>query len=364
MKVENITTNNLSLDKNNKYYKLLESENIYRDFNSKKTLSFDLIDSNEAFANGIRRVFNDEMEVKQMDIKPQDINTDDKFILPDLIRERINLIPFVQTISDKYSIELDKISFQLHLENKDEDIIKVYSKDIKLKIGNNIVETNNDFFNSNVQICSLRPKCHLYLNNIHVSKRHGYNNNAHCMGTVKYECINVDFSKSCLEQTLTDFHMELCDNSQSSQSEMVNLIYNNLFFRLSKVKKLIMDYEIPPDSESNVDQSLNSNLELYIINNTKIIDLKAEGDVSKKNVNNLYEIHVNNEYHTVGNIITKYVFLLDENIELINYKLVHILKHKIIITIKHEEYKKIINKAIDNFLLDLANWKKTILSNF
>ncbi len=359
MKVANIKTDNLSLDKTNKYYKMLENRGINIEFNSKNVLSFDLLDSNEAFANGIRRVFNDELETFQMDVKPQDITTDDKFILPDLIRERLNLIPFAQS----FSTPIEQIKFQIHMENEDEDIIKIYSKDIKMKIGNKILEVDNKLFNNNVQICSLRPKCHLYLNNIHLSKRYGYNNNAHTIGTVRYQCLNVDFSKSCLEQNLTDFRMELCDNSQSSCKEMVELIYNNLFFRLTKFKKLVMDYEIPPDSESNVDQSLNANLELYIINNTKIIDLKAEGDINKKNVDNLYEIHVNNEYHTVGNIVAKYVFMIDNNIELINYKLVHILKHKIVITIKHPDYKKIISKAVDNFISDLSLWKKTLLSN-
>jgi DNA-directed RNA polymerase subunit L len=370
MKIENIKASNLSLDSKNKYYKLLTDSDINYNFNNKNILSFELKESNEAFANGIRRVFNDELEVKALDIKPQDIETDDKFILPDLIRERINLLAFPQSVPNKFKdgdkLALDSYVFQLRLENQSEDIIKVYAKDIRLKIGSKIIDPGNNFFNQNIQICSLRPRSYLYLNNIHVSKKFGYDNNTHCMGTCRYECINVDFTKSCLDQELTDFKIELCDNSQSSHSEMVSMIYENLLFRLSKFQKLVNDYEIPPDSDSNVEQVLNANMELYIIKNTKVVDLKAEGDkgsVGKASVDDLYEIHVNNEYHTVGNIVCKYVYLLNRDIDLINYKLVHILKHKIIIIIKHPEYKKIINKSVDNFINDLTLWKKTLLSN-
>lgn len=370
MKVENITVSNLSLDNKNKYYKLLEDSDLVYKFNNKNTLSFELKESNEAFANGIRRVFNDELEVNALDIKPQDIITEDKFILPDLIRERINLIPFSQSKNFK----INESIFQLRVENETEEIIKIYAKDIKLKAGVKINEPLDKLFNGNIQICSLRPHSYLYLNNIHVSRRVGYNNNAHTIGTCRYECMNVDFSKSCLEQTLTDFKIELCDNSQSNPVEMVELIYNNLFFRLSKFQKLVEDYEIPPDSDSNTPKSLKAvyavpldgNMELYIIKNTKIVDLKADNEnnsVGKMNVDDLYEIHVNNEYHTVGNIVSKYVYLANPDIELINYKLEHILKNKIIITIKHPQYKKIIKKAVDNFINDLSVWKKTIISN-
>ena len=81
-----------------------------------------------------------------------------------------------------------------------------------------------------------------------------------------------------------------------------------------------------------------------------------------KEYNDIYEIYINNEYHTIANLLTKYVFQLDPNIELINYRLIHPLTHKVVITIKHSNYKKIINDAIENIISDLVIFKNNIIS--
>jgi DNA-directed RNA polymerase subunit L len=106
------------------------------------------------------------------------------------------------------------------------------------------------------------------------------------------------------------------------------------------------------DSINNYNINLNSTDINKLINDIFIIEN-----------NNIYEIHINNEYHTIGNLITKYVFNLDQNIELINYKLEHPLRHKIIINIKHNDYKKIINDAIEKIILDLNQFKNILIKN-
>ena len=146
---------------------------------------------------------------------------------------------------------------------------------------------------------------------------------------------------------------------------MAQLVYNNLSKRVNKVKSLISAYEIPTNVDAITLHNDTTNNDLYIIQNTKIIDLHSSNpNVLNKdtrvNCDNLYEIHVKNEYHTIGNIITKYVYTECKDIELISYKLDHILKHKIIVNIKHSEYKKIIDNALSNFLKDLKYWNDSI----
>jgi DNA-directed RNA polymerase subunit L len=118
---------------------------------------------------------------------------------------------------------------------------------------------------------------------------------------------------------------------------------------------LINNYEIPV----NVDIATEANNnEVYIVKNTKIVDVKKDNS----DISDLYEIHIKGEYHTIGNLITRYVFNENPDIELVNYKLEHILKHKIIVTVCSSDYKKIIYSALTKCIEDFDQWKSAILA--
>ena len=342
MKVQNVKIVDNSINLNDSKFKeiVLKHKNLLPNL-TKKTVSFELIDSNEAFANGIRRVFNDELDIKVLNADINNINTDDKFILPDNIKERLNLLPINQSI-------LHNKLFNISITNDTNEIINIYSKDILNKDKTDKVE----YFNKNVQICSLRPKKYISISNIGISTDKGYENNVYCLGSFTYKCINTDFNIPSLNNKLSDFAISFTNNYNAEPKEIINMIYDNLYFRMKKIQTEINDYIINNNSE-DVNKINN---DLYILKNTKIVNLKDD-EPGKKEINDLYEIHINKEYHTIGNLICKYVFLVDPNIELINYKLIHVLTHKIIITIKHVEYKKIINLAINKFLDDLKIFK-------
>lgn len=357
MKVQNIKFQTQTLDKNNKLYSILKDNNVPLWSMDKNILKFDLIDSNEAFANSLRRVFNDELEIYALYAHPSDIDSDDKFILPDNILERINLLPTVQS-------NLKDLVLSIKITNLSDDIINIYSKDIKINTKKGMVSSEK-LFNQNIQICSLRSGKYLYVNNITFKSKEGFINNTHTLGTHRYECINTDLSLPSLDNTLKDFRIEFCDNGNSNQKEMARLVFENLNKRVNRVKNLISAYEIPINVDAITLHNDTTNNDLYIIQNTKIIDLHSSNSNNlnkdtKVNCDNLYEIHIKNEYHTMGNIITKYVFMEYKDIELISYKLDHILKHKIIINIKHSDYKKIIDNALNNFLKDLKYWNDSI----
>ena len=357
MKVVNISYNTEELDKNNKLYKILQSSELKDRLwhKNKNSVRFDLIDSNEAFANGLRRVFNDELEIKIMFVHPSDLDTDDKFILPDNIIERINLIPLDQT----HNLSNDaNTTLSLKITNDTGDIINIYSKDILIN-GKKGGISSKELFNQNIIICSLRPGKYLYVNNITIKSKQGFINNTYTAGTHRYECINVDFSKPVMSQELKDFRIEFCDNGNIGHKTIIKMIRDNLYKRITKVKNLINEYTLPDDTNV-VSQSIENKNDVYIIQNTNIVDLHSINNSELETQNtDIYEIHIKGEYHTVGNIITKYVYLENKTIELINYKLEHILKNKIIVCIKHSNYKKIINNALDAFLADLETWYKS-----
>lgn len=326
MEVTDIQFETSDLDKSSKFYEVLVKSKVMLPNMSKNIIKFKLVNSNEAFANAIRRVHNDELKVGAMNIHSSDFATNDKFILPDNLFERLKLIP-VEEFSGKKSLKV---------ENTTDEIMKIYASDIKPSTG----------FNHNIQLCSLRPGKYLYLNNITLKKEYGYVDNAYTVGTYRYDTPIIGDSMSI---DSTEFDMELADNGQYGYSKIIDSIRDNLVTRLNRVTSLIANYEIPDKIVSDV-----NNNEIYILENTSIVD------IDQKSLENVYEIHIKNEYHTIGNLLTRYVLLEQPSIGLINYKLEHILKHKIIINIMSSDYKKIINNAIKRCLADVESWHSAI----
>ncbi len=330
MEVKNIEITEYSIKYDNSKYKSIIEKNkhLLPNFN-KKGLKFQLLNSNESFANGIRRVFNDELLVKCLDTSIFNIKTDDKYILHDTIIERLNTISINQNINE------DSI-FSINIENNTNDIIKIYSKDIINKKNKN---DKTIYFNQNILLCTLKPNKYLIIDKIHINKEYGYNNNIYSIGTFKYQIINTDFSELSLNKVCTDFELELITNANIEIIELINSIYDNLYLRLKKIQNSINNYELEKNA-TDINKIVN---EIFIINN-----------------NNIYEIHINNEYNTIANLLTYYIYSLIPTIELINYKLEHPLRHKIVINIKHPNYKKLCNDAIDNIIKDLDIFKKTL----
>lgn len=331
MKVSGIQFETSKLDTNSPMYDILVKSGTKIPTMPKHIIKFKLSESNEALANAIRRVHNDELSVGVMNIHAEDFSTDDKFILPDNLFERLRLIP-VREFSGKKSLKI---------ENKTDRIIKIWSSDIK----------PNDGFNQNIQLCSLRPGKYLSMLNITMKKEYGYVDNAHTTGTFRFDSPIIGPS---LEIDSTEFDMEIADNGQSSYAKMIKDIKDNLVSRLNRVMVLISNYEIP----ENVDQQVLANetniKDIYILENTSIVDLH------QTTLDSVYEIHIKNEYHTIGNLICAYVFMENPNIGLINYKMEHILKHKIIINIMASDYKKIIANAIKRCIKDIELWHDSI----
>lgn len=332
MQVNNIRIIDYSIKYDNSKYKdIIEKNNNLLPVLNKKGLKFQLLNSNEAFANAIRRIFNDELLIKCLTTNIFNIKTNDKYILHDTIIERINSIPINQNIAED-------LKFNLNIENNTNEIIKVYSKDIINKNNND----KNIYFNPNILVCTLKPNRFLVINNIIINKEYGYNNHIYCLGSFKYEIINTDFSELSLFINSKDFEIELITNANISISDLINLIYDNIYFRLKNIQQSINDYDL-----NTVSTDINKiNHDIFIINN-----------------NNIYEIYINNEYHTIANLLTYYIYQLDNNIELINYKLEHPLRHKIIINLKHPQYKKLCNDAINNIINDFDKLKKSILDS-
>jgi len=334
MEIKNIQLIDYSINYDKSVYKdLIEKNKHLLPTLNKTGLKFQLLNSNEAFANSIRRIYNDELLVKCLDTKIFNINTNDKYILHDTIIERIN------SISINQNLIKDDMIFHLNVNNHTNGIIKVYSKDIIIKNKTNNKIDNTIYFNPNILLCTLKPNKYLTINSIIINKDYGYNNHLYSLGSFNYKIINTDFSQLSLNTISTDFELELINNANITINNIITNIYNNILFRLKKIQDSINSYELDRHA-TDINKIIS---EIFIINN-----------------NNIYEIHINNEYHTIGNLITFYIYNLDKSIELVNYKLEHPLRHKIIIYIKHPQYKKLCNDAINNIISDYNTLYKTL----
>ena len=146
--------------------------------------------------------------------------------------------------------------------------------------------------------------------------------------------------------TFANLNFAIITNANITLDDLVNAIYDNLYLRLKKIQNEINAYQLENHS-SDISKILT---DIFIIH---------AGDSSTGH--SLYEIHIMNEYNNIGNLLTRYIYDLDNNIELINYKLEHPLRHKVIINIKHSQYKKLINNAIENIIKDLNIFKNSLL---
>jgi len=352
MNITNIKTHNYNIQyENSKFKSIIDNNKHLLPNMNKESVSFNILNSNEAFANALRRVFINELPVKCLNVDTHNIVTNDKFILTDNIIDRIRLVSIHQ------DIDLNT-TFNLNITNETNDIINIYTKDLINKNKND----KTKYFNLNIQLCSLKPNKYLNINNIKPDINYGYNNAIYSMGSFKYEAINTDFSIASLQNTITDFSIEFVNNSNISIKSLVALLHETLYFRLKKIQDYINDYDIEKNSDDvhKINMIGTKSNDIYIIKNNNILDTNLiDNNLSEVKLNNLYEIHIKNECHTIGNLITKYVYQLVPSIEYISYRLHHPLSRQLIITIKHSDYKKIINDSIDNIIKDLNKFKSS-----
>jgi DNA-directed RNA polymerase subunit L len=290
---------------------------------NKKTISFTLLNSSCEFANAVRRVITEELDVKILHVDITNIHVDDKEILSDVIKDRIEYIPINQNINDTYKFKLNNKNNTLNIQN-------IYTKDLLLLNGNDDI---SKLFNTNVKICDLNSNKYITINDITITKNKGYYNAKHALCTVKYKIINTDFKIPTLNNDNTDFEFAITTNANIEPLNIIKNVVLNLEQRLDLIKINITNYN---KINNPTDLALIESTDLYIIKNYDI-----------------YSYYINEESHTIGGLISKYIYNLEISIELVNYCIEHPNKRQLIINIKHNEHKELILKAISNIKKDL-----------
>lgn len=314
MKVHSVKTQSRKPEVDPKYNHLLPER-------TGESITFVLEDSNEAFANAVRRVFIDEVPIKYIDSPIERIKTSDDTISDLFLKARLAQVPLDQAVPEN-------VKFSLYVENKG-------SESIWIRMSAVVASDKKSYFDGSIILCSLKPGKFLNISNAYITTGNGYMNGSMCLGAFKYRILDIKFNMSTVQQDNKNFQITLETNGQISVKDMVDLIASNMKTRAANISNIIM---------------------------TKKATILRRDSMYDGTTVTIHEIHIEGEYHTMGNILMYYCLQVDPTLTICSYKLNHVLQNKIIFSIAADEkrYEKIIEKALTVFAEDVDTWQGLI----
>jgi DNA-directed RNA polymerase subunit L len=299
----------------------------------KYNISFELENTNSDFANAIRRIILNESPVKSLDYNEyKDVETTDPYILSDLLKKQVDLLPINQ------DMDYSDISLSLDIKNDTDYIIDVKAGDFVALKANKKINIDR-IISPLIVISKLRPGETLAIKNIKIKEGIG-REDAGAFSNVSniyfkpldIEPLNIDknIGKSSLVSNPTRFKLGYgCHRNTDSPLSILKRACDTLRKRLETI---IVDFKNIKDGDEYYYSDL----------------LQVE---TKKNVK---EVHFKNESWTIANIIARYCYTLtDGHIKFVSPSIVHPEKDTAIIKIAHPEYNKIIIKAMLSIQDDL-----------
>jgi DNA-directed RNA polymerase subunit L len=292
-------------------------------------VAFELHNTTSEMANAIRRCINSELEVLIMNFDPDDFNSNDNFIIVHELKKRISYIPIRQ---------ISGMVYRIKVRNKTDCIIPVYSSSIEeydYKLNKKKVVTDNSelMFSGSFILTYLRPGKSLLIDNIHTTSGTSYQNGAAFSfpGKVGYKCL------------------ELLDDGSIQQSSMVS---DPTKYKLSIPRQKYVD---PTHIIKMALKSLNDKLDrIYnIVKETDGNYYSQHMDINYQKNKAIFKIF--NETYTIGNLITKYGFLVDTTITNIHCIKMHPSFNYVNIEIHHPTPRDIMLISIDRVKKELSN---------
>ena len=320
-------------------------------------ISIEISDISTAYINAIRRTGLNKIIGYCLTIPiDNDWNeTNDNFIIPQFISQRLNLIPLKPNIESFYK----SIKFDLIIENNTSENIDIYTKDLKLVSG----YLPEPIFNPTFKICTLFSGKKIVIKNIYISTGIGKDN-------ASYQIIkrpaytHLDIEQYSYNETHT-VHGEMSDCSGYKISSMIANPKHHLFTCVisatnNNFNELIFIFnEICINIKNRVDTIMK-----YIqsvVNDKKIVN-KNISYVTIKLSENKYEttLKLYDEGYTIKELIKRTLF--DKVSDIINIKdNVNIYENLLTINII---YNKNIDSILIEVLTDIINIYESLQSQF
>lgn len=309
----------------------------------KHSVSFELSESTTDFANCIRRSLMDEVVVYSMTVVDTDVQTDDRFILSDYLQKNIELVPFLQDITES---EIKDLTISIDVKNTTDDLRTIYTGDIDIHVKSKKVDTSK-YICPTIALIQLRPASFLKIDTISISH-----------GQAKYDSgqflllANVSYEILDVQPLLEGKHETKGESSLNSEPAHFRIGYKT--HRNIKPKQVMTKC-----CDELIRRFRAIQLELDNIKKTddvhfsNLIELETRGDVKL--------FYFKNEYWTVSNLISKYCYMAFKDIQFVCSSIVHPATEESIVKIRHTEPLKIIQTAVKNILVDLSTLHKVFI---
>lgn len=294
-----------------------------------RDVSFELHDTTTEMANALRRCINSELEVLTMDFEPKDFESDDSFIILHELRKRITYIPIRQ---------ISGVTFNVNVHNKTDEIIPVYSRSIvesgfKKDKQSNENKHKENMFSETFILTYLRPGKRLVINNIHTTSGVSFKHGAAFSfpGKVTYKCLDLPCPSkvegkgeevipvSSMMTEPTRYRLGVPRQKYIDPVHIVKMALKTLEGKLDKIHRIVKDAS-----------------ENFYSSEMEINYLKDRASFK-----------IFSETYTVGNLLSRYGFMVDKTITNIHCIKLHPSFNYVTVEIHHTSPQKIMLLAVE-----------------
>ena len=362
---------------------------------------FKVKDVDVSILNAIRRVILAEIENVAFEFKPFNTGEEQKIKIitntcplhNEIIQQRLSMLPINLTVNEILDFDDNNYKFVINKKNETNKIVNVTTDDIEIFDSNNKkyddkftkrVFPKNKYSGDHILITKLKPNL---INtkdgneiNIEMTatkdKAQNYSGFGYVSQCVYYNIVDEKKAEKELKKRLEQFEKD--NNPTKEEKESFINDFNNLdrdrYFHKN-------DFDEPNYFEYMIESECLTSPEYLFYKAITILDNKLQNVISKitddtftfeyvENSKNMYDIKIENEKHTLGNLIQALfynIFIRKDNkqvVEYIGYKCPHPLENNMIIKIKfkndepNENIKKIFIDGLEDIQVELNTLKK------
>lgn len=362
---------------------------------------FKVKDVDVSILNSIRRVILAEIENVAFEFKPFNTGEQQKIKIftntcplhNEIIEQRLSMLPINLTVNEILDFDENNYKFVINKKNETNTLMNVTTDDIEIFDNNNKkyddkfikrVFPKNKYSGDHILITKLKPNLINIKdgNEINIEmkatkdKAQNYSGFGYVSQCVYYNIVDEKKAEKELKKRLEQFVKD--NNPTKEEKESFINDFNNLdrdrYFHKN-------DFDEPNYFEYMIESECLTSPEYLFYKAITILDNKLQNVISKitddtftfdyvKNSKNMYDIKIENEKHTLGNLIQALfynIFIRKDNkevIEYIGYNCPHPLDNNMLIKIKfkndesNENIKKIFIDGLEEIQVQINSLKK------
>lgn len=362
---------------------------------------FKVKDVDVSILNAIRRVILAEIENVAFEFKPFNTGDEQKIkvitntcpLHNEIIEQRLSMLPINLNVNEILDFDENNYKFVINKKNETNTLMNVTTDDIEIFDNNNKkyddkftkrVFPKNKYSGDHILITKLKPNLINIKdgNEINIEmkatkdKAQNYSGFGYVSQCVYYNIVDEKKAEKELKKRLEQFEKD--NNPTKEEKESFINDFNNLdrdrYFHKN-------DFDEPNYFEYMIESECLTSPEYLFYKALTILDNKLQNVISKitddsftfeyvDNSKNMYDIKIENEKHTLGNLIQALfynIFIRKDNkqvVEYIGYKCPHPLENNMIIKIKfkndepNENIKKIFIDGLEDIQVELNTLKK------